>query len=73
MGSKVLSDVWYPIETAPVEGREVDVLVNGARLDEMRYVDLGQGNTFFEAIRSGYCCVRNATHWRPRQQDPTKT
>lgn len=66
------TNTWHPIETVPVNSNGVDLLRNGERLVGMRYVDLGGGNTFFEAIRAGYCCVRDATHWMPSHPSPKR-
>lgn len=61
---------WQPIETAPKDGRPIDLWAGGERLANMRRVDLGRGNVFYDPVESGVCCVRNATHWMPIPEPP---
>lgn len=65
---------WQPIETAP---KTSDVIVDiwrpsygGERCTDMRRVDLGGGNIFYEPVFSGPSCVRDATHWMPLPPPP---
>lgn len=60
---------WLPISTAPQDDTPVD-LWRGEwqeRATNMRRVDLGNGNVFYEPMprTSGPCVVRDATHWMP--------
>jgi hypothetical protein len=61
---------WQPIETVPMDGIPIDLWRGGRRLTNMRFVDLGKGNTFFDPVESGELCVRDATHWMPIPADP---
>lgn len=64
---------WKTIDSAPKDSTPIDLWIpgfggdhwGGERLSNMRRVDLGKGNVFYEPIKSGPCCVRNATHWSP--------
>lgn len=65
--------MWMPIETAPKDGAIIDLWRSsngGERCTEMRRVDLGSGNVFYEPVHSGYSCVRDATHWMPLPAAP---
>jgi hypothetical protein len=58
---------WQPIELAPKDATVVDIWRpswGGERCTDMRRVDLGSGNIFYEPTKSGPSCVRDATHWR---------
>lgn len=63
---------WLDIETAPKDGTVVDIFRGDwkERCTNMRRVDLGNGNVFYEPVESGPCCVRDATHWMPIPADP---
>ena len=64
---------WLPIETAPKDQTPVDLWRpswGGERCTNMRRVDLGNGNVFYEPVSSGPSCVRDATHWMPIPQNP---
>lgn len=59
---------WQPIETAPQDATPVDIWRSGhggERCTNMRRVDLGGGNVFYEPVESGPSCVRDASHWMP--------
>lgn len=62
---------WQPIKTAPIDKTPVDLWRDDKRLTNMRHVDLGDGNTFHEAIAEGYSCVRDASHWMLVPTAPT--
>lgn len=68
------SSYWRPIETAPKDGTPVDIWrqngKRGERCTNMRRVDLGDGNVFYEPIYFGVTCVRDATHWLPVPASP---
>ena len=57
---------WRPIAEAPKNGAPVDLWRwhSGERITNMRRVDLGNGNIFYEPISSGPSCVRDATHFQ---------
>ena len=69
---------WQPIETAPKNETPVDIwrpgfggdLWGGERCTNMRRTDLGKGNVFYSPVKSGPCCVRDATHWMPLPDAP---
>lgn len=66
---------WQPIKTAPKDGTPVDIWRGsyGERATDMRRVDFGGGNVFYEPIFSGPTCVRDATHWMPLPPPPGDT
>ena len=64
---------WMPIETAPKDRTPIDIWRSsngGERCAEMRRVDIGGGNVFYEPVHSGYSCVRDATYWMPLPAAP---
>ena len=67
---------WMPIATAPKDSTPIDIWRpgfgndGGERCTNMRRVDLGRGNTYYEPVESGPTCVRNATHWMPIPEAP---
>ena len=73
---KSKENYWRPIETAPQNGTPVDIWRPGRvgrvgeRCPNMRRVDLGGGNVFYEPVESGPTCVRNATHWAALPDPP---
>ena len=68
--------MWQPIETAPKDETPVDIWRPGygceSRCTNMRRVDMGSGNIYYEPILCGPCCVRDATHWMPLPEPPNK-
>lgn len=65
--------MWQPIETAPRDGTIVDLWrpnYGGERLCAYRWEQLSEGNGFFSPVGSGYCVVRDATHWMPLPEPP---
>ena len=64
---------WQPIETAPKNNIPIDIWrqsFGGERLTNMCRVDFGNGNVFYDPVKSGPCCVRDATHWMPLPDAP---
>ena len=69
---------WQPIETAPKDQTPVDIwrpgfagdVLGGERCTDMRRVDRGDGNVYYEPVLAGPSCVRNATHWMPLPPAP---
>lgn len=62
---------WLPITTAPQNDTPVDLWRDGERLTNMRRVMRSPDNIYYEPVVSGYCCVRDATHWMPIPLPPT--
>ena len=64
---------WRPIETAPKDETPVDLWRSqwNERAVNMRRVELSPENVFYEAVKSGPSCVRDATHWMPLPAPPT--
>ena len=57
---------WRLISEAPQDGTVVDLWRpswGGERCPDMRRVDLGKGNVFYEPVLAGPCAVRDATHF----------
>lgn len=57
---------WLPIAQAPQDDTVVDLWRSswgGERCVDMRRVDLGKGNVFYEPVLAGPCVVRDATHF----------
>lgn len=57
---------WRPIATAPQDDTPVDLWrpgYGGERCTNMRRVNMGGGNVFYDPVDSGSCCVRDATYW----------
>lgn len=57
---------WRPIGHAPQDDTVVDLWRpswGGERCVDMRRVDLGKGNVFYEPVLAGPCVVRDATHF----------
>lgn len=65
-----LADGWQDIALAPQDWTIVDLWA-GERIVNMRRVDLGGGNVFYEPVESGPSCVRDATHFRYPPAPPT--
>jgi hypothetical protein len=63
---------WRPIAEAPQDTTPVDLWAPkyNQRLCNMRRVQLKKDNVFYEAIESGYMCVRDATHFIIVPQPP---
>lgn len=67
---------WLPIAQAPQDDTVVDLWRpswGGERCIDMRRVDLGKGNVFYEPVKAGPCVVRDATHFmivRPPKESP---
>lgn len=65
---------WISVkDRMPKNKQIVDIWRDGERLCNYEiFKDYkGQkGNTFFEPIEFGVCCVRNATHWMPLPEPP---
>ena len=65
---------WQPIKTAPKDATPVDLWASnedgGYPLSNYKRVCLSKGNTFYDPVAGGICCVRCATHWRPRPLPP---
>ena len=57
---------WRPIAEAPQDDTVVDIWRpswGGERCPDMRRVDLGDGNAFYEPVLAGPTCVRDGTHF----------
>lgn len=57
---------WQPICEAPLDETPVDIWRpswGGERCVNMKRVDLGGGNVFYDPVDAGPCCVRDATHF----------
>ena len=56
---------WLPIAAAPVDATVVDLWRPTwcERCIDMRRVDLGNGNVFYEPVSSGPSVVRDASHF----------
>ena len=62
---------WQPIETAPKDGTPIDLWSPAhGRCTDMRRVQLAEDNVFYDPVESGFCCVRDATHWMPLPNPP---
>jgi hypothetical protein len=63
---------WRPISEAPKDDTHIDLWrgERKCRATNMRRVDLGGGNVFYEGVGSGPSCVRDATHWMPIPKPP---
>lgn len=64
---QLLLEGWLPIDQAPKDATPVDLWIPDryiSRVTNMRRVDLGKGNVFYEPNESGPSCVRDATHFR---------
>lgn len=65
--------MWKPIETAPKDNTIVDIWrtgFGGERCTNMRRVDHGAGNVFYQPVLAGASVVRDATHWMPLPEPP---
>lgn len=60
-----MCEKWRLIETAPRDGRTVDLWCGEyeERLTNYRRVKLSKTNVFYEPVYGGRACVRTATHW----------
>lgn len=57
---------WRAMRTAPKDRAPVDILREDLTIvSNMRRVDLGKRNVFYEPVQAGPCVVRDATRWRP--------
>ena len=54
---------WQDIATAPKDETPVYLWADGECMPNMVRVDLGDGNVFYDAIKSGYLSISTATHW----------
>lgn len=57
---------WQPICEAPLDETPVDIWRpswGGERCVNMKRVDMGGGNVFYDPVDDGPCCVRDATHF----------
>lgn len=67
---------WISVKDGfPESGRDVDVFVEqyDERWCNYRYLrdyNGSKGNDFFDPIRSGLCCIRNASHWMYVPENP---
>lgn len=62
---------WMPIESAPKDGTQVDIWsAKHGRCVNMTREDLGDGNIFYSPVESGFCVVRDATHYQPLPPAP---
>jgi hypothetical protein len=60
---------WLPIAKAPKDRTAVDLLcTDDSLVPNMRRVDLGKKNVFYEPVQAGPSVVRNAAYWRPHQK-----
>ena len=65
---------WLPIETAPKDGTPIDIWRHACneRATNVRRVELSADNVFYEGVNGGPSCVRDASHWMPIPNEPTK-
>ena len=61
---------WQDIATAPKDETPVYLWADGECMPNMVRVDLGAGNVFYDAIKSGYLSITTATHWMPVPPQP---
>ncbi len=65
---------WISVKDRLPENQEiVDIFYDGQRETDYIYEkdhNGEKGNNFFEATESGFCCVRDCTHWMPLPGPP---
>jgi hypothetical protein len=62
---------WQPIDSAPKDETVVEIwsTTRGVCHNMFRY-DYAPGNVFYDPVRGGPGCVRDATHWMPLPAAP---
>lgn len=62
---------WQPISTAPKDQTIIDVWTKiWGRIIDVRYVKTASDDEFFEALEDGPSCIKDATHWMKRPEEP---